>query len=127
MHSSSCNYHCDLMNLEIIGSSCCATDLQSRSSFSLVISFLSRVRAHPILLVVSHHWCDSTCCGEVVYTILEIRTPLLSTRRCTELSNREPDGRRNGARLLLFHDRFALVKKIAFFPLLPTKSQKNKK
>jgi hypothetical protein len=48
--SSSCYSHFALMNLEIIGASCLVTGLPSRSSskFSLVISFRSRVRAHPI-------------------------------------------------------------------------------
>jgi hypothetical protein len=51
--------HCALINVEIIGASCLATGLPSRSSFSLIISFSSRVRAHPIWLVVNHRVVSS--------------------------------------------------------------------
>jgi hypothetical protein len=54
IHINSSDSHCALMNVEIIGASCLATGLPSRSSFSLIISFSSRVRAHPIGLVVNH-------------------------------------------------------------------------
>ena len=42
--SNSSDSHCALMNLEIIGASCLATGLPSRSSFALITSFFSRVR-----------------------------------------------------------------------------------
>ena len=42
-----------------LGANCRATGLPSRSSFSLTTSFSSRVRAHPIWLVVSHRFTSS--------------------------------------------------------------------
>jgi hypothetical protein len=57
--SNSPDSHCALMNVEIIGASCLATGLPSHSYFSLMISFSSRVRAHPIWLVVNHRVVSS--------------------------------------------------------------------